>query len=377
MNRSQLIFFFAVLVVVIVIARYNSRSPALTQTSAPSPPPSSALVPSSPAVPATTAAGPAVTPAQLSQNQFAQFRTVAAQVAPAVILISVFDSSGKLLRNGTGFFVSEDGKVITSQAVVAGGANAVAKSSDGRIHNVSGIVGTGGTLDLVVLKAEAKKPVAFLSLRKTATDEGAPIAVIGNPLTGRNPLLGEGRISKKQSDQNGESFELSIPIPNELGSPAVNEKGEIVGVVTQGAPGAKGNSVRSAAALNVVLAQIDSEAKVGWQVALRDSPPPPAEGPSARQTKIPLADPQRTSNSRLIYSPRPAYPKMSSHSSRPMKGSGRFRVRFARNGEVKDVGVIESTRDPLLDNAAVDALRRWKAQPGQEWTASVPVTFQQ
>jgi len=379
MNRSQVIFFFAVLVIVVAIARYNSRSTAVTQNGASSPPPTSVLIPASPAAsPSAASIRAPNAPAELSQNQSAQFRKVAAQVAPAVILISIFDSSGKLLRNGTGFFISEDGRLVTSRSVVEGCAHAVAKTSDGRIHNVSGVLANGGTLDLVVLKAQPKQRVPFLSLSKNGADQGAAIAVIGNPVTGRDPLLGQGKISRKQSDQGEEFFELPIPVPNEIGSPAVNESGEVVGVVTKGTRLTAGNVLRSATALNSLLAQIGSEAKVGWQVAgLSGEPPaPPSEGPLSRKTKIPLAGPQPGGNSRLIYSPIPGFPKTASHSSRPLKGSGRFRVTFARNGEVKDVGIVESTRNPVLDNAAVDALRQWKARPGQEWTANVPITFQ-
>jgi TonB family protein len=260
-----------------------------------------------------------------------------------------------------------------------GGAHAIAKTSDGRIHNVSGILANGGALDLVILKAQPKQRVPFLSVRKIAMDQGSPIAVVGNPLTGRDPLLADGKISTKQSDQSGESFELSMPIPNEIGSPAVNEGGEVVGIVTQGAQGAKGNTVRAASALNSLLAQIDPEAKIRSQLtgnSLEESPASPSDGSSPRKTKIPLATTQPAGNSRLIYSPAPGYPSTARRSNSPLKGSGRFRITLAPNGEVRDVAVIQSTRNATLDNAAVEALRRWKAQPGQEWTANVPITFQ-
>ena len=341
-------------------------------------PPASVLIPVSPAAqpsptPSRTAA------AQITQTQSAQFRKVAIQVAPAVSLISVFDSSGKLLRNGTGFFISEDGRLVTARSIVDGGAHAVAKTSDGRIHNVSGLLANGGTLDLVVLKAQPKQRVPFLPLSKNVPNEGVRVAVIGNPLTGRDPVLAEGKVARKASAQSEDFLEFSTPVPNEIGSPAVNENGEVVAVVSRDARLASGNVLRSATALSSLLAQIGSETEVGWQVAsLRPSPATPAEGPSPppRTTKIPLADPQPTGHSRLIYSPTPLYPKTASRSSRSLNSSGRFRITFARSGQVKDVSIVESTRDRALDNAAVEALRQWKAQPGQEWTANVPITFQ-
>jgi TonB family protein len=376
MNRSQIIFFVAVLAVVIAIARHNSRTTDGTQTSQASPSPSPAVVPAISTVqPATVAPVAPIKPAQITQKQSDEFGRVAIKTKPGMVLLSVFDSSGRLLRNGTGFFISGDGKLVTSQSVVEGAAHAVAKTSDGRIHNVSGILTIEGPGDVVVLKAEPKQLVPFLPISKVASEEGAPVAIIGNPLTGRDSLLEQGTISRKQSGLGGDVLELSVPIPNELGSAAVNEKGEVVGIITQTS---KGNVLRSATALNSLLPQIDSGAKVGWQVAsLRNPTPPPAEGPPPPpKTKVPLAGAQPAGNSRLVYTPAPGYPKTTSHSSRPLKGSGRFRVTFSRNGEVKEVGIVQSTRDPMLDNAALDALRRWKARPGEEWTANVPITFQ-
>src|SRR5439155_12269993 len=99
MNRSQVVFFFAVLVVVIAIARYNSRTTtAPNQTGAPSVTPAAQLAPKIPAnaSPGTSvAATPAPTVvAQGTPNpSAAALRKAAAQGCPAVILISVFDSS--------------------------------------------------------------------------------------------------------------------------------------------------------------------------------------------------------------------------------------------------------------------------------------------
>ena len=205
--------------------------------------------------------------------------------------------------------------------------------------------------------------------------------MIGNPLTRRDPVLTEGTIAAKGSDQSGEFFELSGPIPNEaIGCPTVNENGEMIGVVTQRPEGAAGYIVRASGAVNSLLTQIGPGTKVRWQLAGNSPNEPavsPAEGPSPPRSKIlPLAGARPSGNSRLIYSPAPGYPTAARRSYYPLKGTGRFRITFDSSGGVKDVAVIQSTRSETLDNAAVDALRRWKAQPGQEWTANVPITFQ-
>jgi TonB family protein len=383
MNKSQVVFFFAVLAVVIAIARCNSKTTSRLEIGTPSPTPGSQLVPTtSPPAPGIASTPAPTASAQANQNQAAQLRKVADHVGSAVILISIFDSSGKLLRNSTGFFVSYDGRFITNRSAVEGGAHAVVKTKDGQIHNVTGILANAAAIDLAVLKAQPKQRVPFLSFNKTAAaEQGTRIAVIGNPLTRRDSVLTEGTIAAKRSDQSGEFFELSGPIPNEaIGCPTVNESGEMVGVVTQRPQGAAGCIVRASGAVNSLLTQIGPGANGRWQLAgnsPNEAAMSPAEGPSPPRSKIiPLAGARPSGNSRLIYSPAPGYPSAARHSSYPLKGTGRFRVTFDSSGEVKDVAVIQSTRSETLDNAAVDALRRWKAQPGQQWTANVPITFQ-
>jgi serine protease Do len=293
-----------------------------------------------------------------------------------MILISVFDGSGKLLRNGTGFFVSADGRFITGRSVIEGGSHAVAKTSDGRIHNVNGILADAAPLDLAVLKAQPKQPVAFFSLNKaSSTDLGTHVAIIGNPLTRKDLIIAHGTLSAKRSDQNGEAFELSTPIPTEaLGAPAITENGEVVGVITHGAQGGSANILRATSALNSLLTQITPATKTRWQLA--GVPGSPAEGPSPAKPKGPSPSPRPSAQSRLVYSPAPGYPSAARHSSSPSKGSGRFRITFGPNGEVKNVSIVQSTQNAMLDQAAVETLRKWKAQPGPEWTANVPISFQ-
>ncbi|MDQ2825029.1 MAG: TonB family protein [Verrucomicrobiota bacterium] len=381
MNKLRVVLFFGLLVVVIAIARYNSKPKS--QAESPIFPASGSHAASSAAVvPATS---PSPLPAATSSpqpNQSADFHKAAERVSPAVILVSVFDGSGKLLRTGTGFFVSDDGKFVTSKYVVEGGANAVAKTTDGRIYNVSGVLAEGNALDLAVLKAEPKKQVPFLVPNKSAlTEQGARIAVIGSPLTRRSAALFEGTISARRSDQAGERLELAAAVPSQsIGSPVINGKGEVIGVVTsQDGPGAVAN-MRTSNELDSILAGLGTGAAAGWQAQISPlSPLPPAEGPlptpPPRKQKIPLAGSQ-TGGARLVYSPTPQYPNAARNVDSPIKGSGRYRLTFNAKGDVTDIQIIQSARNPALDGAATAALRKWKAAPGQQWQATVPITFQ-
>lgn len=358
------------LVAVVAIGECKSRpkqaetKPSLDKTASPFVP-----APQSPA-PLPSPASPQVTTSSPSENQPPDFQPVANRVRPSVILVSVFDASGKLLRTASGFFVSEDGRFVTDSRVVEGAMNAVVKTSDGGICNVNGVLADSTAVELAVLQAETReKKVPFLSPNKAAGPEpGARIAVIRSSSARRGPAFFERTISAKKSDEGGEWFEVSALIPNEaVGSPVANENGEIIGVVTsQPGKGGTANVIRASNALNSIVAQVEPGTKARWY------PSPSAESPAEGPTP-----PRRQSgNARLVYSPKPTYPSEARRLFSSVKGSGRYRISFSAKGDVKKIEVIESTRNEALDNAAVETLRQWKAAPGQEWSATVPITFQ-
>jgi len=369
-NKLRVILFFALLGVVILIARHNSKPTSRPESPTFSTPESQ--------IASTNAASSVPTPAPAAspspppkQDASANFQAASERIRSAVILLSVFDNSGKLLRNGTGFFIADDGRFITSKSVVEGAAYAVAKTSDGGLYNVSGFLTEAG--ELAVLKAEPKKTVLFIGpLKAESPAKGAPIAAIPSPLSRQKSKLVEGIVSAEKSDLNGSWLEASAPIPPEsLGAPVIIETGEVVGVVaSQTGPGGTTNIVRTAGEVEAMVKRIATGAVAAWPPG---AVPPPAESPPEKGKTLVGRKP---TNSRLIYNPIPQYPLAARHSHFPIKGSGRYRVTFNGKGDVSSVEVVQSTHSDTLDTAATDALRKWKAAPGQEWTATVPITFQ-
>ena len=166
MNKLRVLFFFALLGVVILIARHNSKPTSRAESPTFTTPPANIVAatptPASAASPiAVAAVTHPTTPPQPTVPPSPELQKAAERLAPSVVLISTFDESGKLLRTGTGCFISKDGRLITSSSVTQGAAHAVAKTSDGRILNVSGILADAADLDIAVLKADTKKGSRF------------------------------------------------------------------------------------------------------------------------------------------------------------------------------------------------------------------------
>ena len=292
---------------------------------------------------------PSPTPEPTPAEGHPDLKKLGVSVRPAVILVTVFDSSGKLLRSGTGFFVSDVGRIITTWHTVEGALNGVAKTADGGIYNIAGILASSPPLDLAILNAEVKR-VPFLILSKTARPETAmPVAVIGSALAGTGGAPVEGTISGKQSEANEGELELNATVPaTSLGAPVVDQNGEVVGVVTAA------RVVRSISAVKSLVAQIGTSAMVRWPGEPRPTPTP---------------------KPRLVSMPKPVYPSEARFHDGVAR-AGRYRVNFDVNGNVKNIQVLQSTGNEVLDRAAINGLQQWKAEPGREGFVTVPLTFQ-
>ena len=82
--------------------------------------------------------------------------------------------------------------------------------------------------------------------------------------------------------------------------------------------------------------------------------------------RLSAAEPSVESNAILraaIATPKPEYPYAARYNW--IQGSGLYKVRVQTStGRVKEVTVVTSTKSQLLDQAAVNGLKRWKFKPG-------------
>lgn len=282
-----------------------------------------------------------------------------------------------MLRNGTGFFISPDGKLATSRSVINEGAHAVAKTTDGKIYNITGILSQDAGRDVAILRTEVKGTVPYVATDKAATlDPSKRVAIVSSPVDRRADNVAVSALGNHHSNAAGEWNDLIASINTDsLGAPVITENGEIVGLVTlERGEGSAFTVVRATNALTPLLSHIDKRTKAAWAVVGADEVPPPAEGPSPKPkvTPPPVYPP---GTKKLVYAPRPRYPNEARRGGFIQSGTGRYRISFGRDGAVHSVQIVESTRSQALDLAAMQTLRTWKAAPGTDWTAEVPLSF--
>ena len=319
----------------------------LAQQSQPPPPITSAA--QSPTA-APVSQSPQASAAQTPSTEAAELES---KVRPSVIWVTAFDPKGNLLRTETGFFISADGRFVATAHAIEGAVNAVAKTADGGIYNVSGVVAASKGSDIAVLQAEVKprKLLRFLDLNKTGElTTGARVAVVGSALAGSEGTTRETTITAQTSDH----LEIADAIPaSSVGSPVVSENGDVVGIVTSA--GEK-TIARPVAALDLILSRVTTDTQVRWPQLAQTSPTPHA-----------------TPRPRLIYAPAPSFPP--GQSLPGQSGTGRFRLTFDAAGNVTNIQIASSTGNPYFDQAAIKTLRQWKSAPSQGWQVTVPVTF--
>jgi len=136
--------------------------------------------------------------------------------------------------NGTGFFITEDGFLITNEHVAHGARQVRVVTSAGTI--VAKLVKVDTTNDFALLKVEGRY-AALPVVASRAVRLGSMVATVGFPnvdLQGSAPKLARGEIAALSGAQDdARYFQISAPVqPGNSGGALVDERGNVVGVVS-------------------------------------------------------------------------------------------------------------------------------------------------
>jgi TPR repeat protein len=135
--------------------------------------------------------------------------------------------------SGTGFFITEDGYLITNQHVAGEGTQVRLVTEAGLVS--AKVVKVDAANDLALLKVEGKfTPLPVVSSR--GVKMGNTVATVGFPnvgLQGFSPKLAKGEIAALSGAQDDPRyFQISLPVqPGNSGGALVDERGNVVGVV--------------------------------------------------------------------------------------------------------------------------------------------------
>jgi len=209
----------------------------------------------------TTPDGQALNAAPLGETGIFSFADIVEQVSPAVVSITVetvvpaqqldlppgfedfFDQFGLpdqgqnqlAIGQGSGFFISSDGYIVTNNHVVAGASMVQVDMEDGSTYQAT-VIGTDPATDLALVKVDADRDFPFVSLAQGDIRVGDWVVAVGNPF-GLGGSVTAGIVSALGRDIGAGRYDDFIQIDAPInrgnsGGPAFNTAGEVVGVNT-------------------------------------------------------------------------------------------------------------------------------------------------
>ena len=136
---------------------------------------------------------------------------------------------------GSGFFVSEDGYVVTNNHVVEGGSKFTVVTTSGAELDAK-LIGTDPKTDLAVLKVSGSQKFTYVDFTETKARVGDWVVAIGNPF-GLGGTVTAGIVSAHGRDIGSGPYDDFIQIDAAVnkgnsGGPAFNLSGEVIGVNT-------------------------------------------------------------------------------------------------------------------------------------------------
>jgi len=138
------------------------------------------------------------------------------------------------VASGTGFFITEDGFLVTNDHVVRHATQVSLITGKGRI--TASVVKTDAAHDLALLKAEGMFTPLPVATNGTVR-LGSTVATVGFPnvrLQGFSPKLAKGEIAALSGmEDDPRYFQISVPLqPGNSGGALVDERGNVVGIVS-------------------------------------------------------------------------------------------------------------------------------------------------
>ena len=174
---------------------------------------------------------------------------------------------------GSGFFISDDGLLVTNEHVVNGAEEFTIVLDDGTEFEAK-LIGADKRTDLAVLKVDADREFKYVSFAGQPSRVGEWVVTVGNPF-GLGGTVTAGIVSANGRDIGAGPYDDFIQIDAAVnrgnsGGPAFNMRGEVIGVNTAIFSPSGGNVgiafAIPASTAKVVIADLQDDGSVerGW-----------------------------------------------------------------------------------------------------------------
>jgi len=168
----------------------------------------------------------------------ADLQQVAQESGPSVVMVTSYRNNGSAVAQGSGFFVSEGGDVITCYHLIEGADSAYVMTADGAVYPIEGITEEDRAADLVRLSVNLSQnssalpdDVSYLALNTALPKADQEVVVLG-PQTNLGRQVLEANVSAVVLDESLEDVILidKAISPELSGAPVLSENGGVIGI---------------------------------------------------------------------------------------------------------------------------------------------------
>ena len=166
--------------------------------------------------------------ARLSNDQI----VTAAKPAVVSIEAEIGNALSHSVRQGTGFNISSQGRIITNHHIVEDSKNIKITFGNGKTYYVTKFIAVEG-IDLAIIDLNSSN-LPVITVDKTGRpNNGDQVTIIGNPL-GLQNIAQRGQVGQYHFTNDNQTlvFDVNVPAnPGNSGSPVLNGQAEAVGIV--------------------------------------------------------------------------------------------------------------------------------------------------
>lgn len=170
------------------------------------------------------------------ESSVRELRSLVSKNSPGIVSVSVYDDTGALIGEGSGFFLNNGGRVITNASIWKDAYSAEVLSELNSYNEII-ILNRNEDIDIALIKVKAINETPLELDFNYKTNLGERVVVIGKS-TGLANTVSEGLVSSMSKEAEGiKSFEIqtTISLLRYQGSkdgPVLNTAGKVVGVAS-------------------------------------------------------------------------------------------------------------------------------------------------
>ena len=167
----------------------------------------------------------------LGQDEPNAIQDIIDRTRKSVAAIASSGRDGDSFGVGSGFFVGSKGYLVTNFHVIGEGRPFTITAPGGKELKPREIIAVDRKADLVVVSVEGNPPKGLKLGDSSMVRAGQSVLTVGNPL-GLNNSVARGVVAEERELEGRSMIQVAMPIePGNSGSPLVNDRGEVIGVI--------------------------------------------------------------------------------------------------------------------------------------------------